>query len=170
MQEQELRAMIAQVKSGAMSRRTFVQRMVAVGLTAPMAGLMLNHSGVAWGQTAFKYKPTKAGGGGALKILYWQAPTLLNPHFPVGTKDQDASRICYEPRAGWDPDGNLIPFLAAEVPTPENGSVAADGKSVVWKLKQGVKWHDGEPFTADDVIFNWQYCGDQATATFDVST
>jgi peptide/nickel transport system substrate-binding protein len=170
MQERELRAQIARVKSGELSRRAFVRQMVALGLTAPMAGLMLNHSGVAWAQTKFAYKPTKAGGGGPLKILYWQAPTLLNPHFAVGTKDQDASRIFYEPLAGWDPDGNLVPILAADLPSPENGSVAADGRSVVWKLKQGVKWHDGQPFSADDVIFNWQYVADPGTAAFDIST
>ena len=170
MQEKALRAMIARVKDGRMSRRAFVQRMAALGLTAPMAGLMLSHSGVAWGQQTFTYKPTKAGGGGALKMLWWQAPTLLNPHFAVGTKDQDASRIFYEPLAGWDADGNLVPFLAAELPTQENGGLSDDGKSVTWKLKQGVKWHDGEAFTADDCIFNWQYAGDPATATYDVAT
>ena len=55
------------------------------------------------------YKPTKRGGGGALEVLWWQGATLLNPHFAVGTKDQDGSRIFYEPLAGWDPDGNLYP-------------------------------------------------------------
>ena len=35
----------------------------------------------------------KRGGGGALKLLWWQGPTLLNPHFATGTKDQDGSRI-----------------------------------------------------------------------------
>ena len=170
MQEQALRAMIARVKDGRMSRRAFVQRMLALGLTAPMAGLMLSHSGVAWAQSASSYKPTKAGGGGSLKLLYWQAPTLLNPHFAVGTKDQAACRIFYEPLAGWDADGNLVPFLAAELPTQENGGLSDDGKSVTWKLKQGVKWHDGQPFTADDCIFNWQYAGDPATATYDVAT
>ena len=169
-QEQALRAMIARVKDGRMSRRAFVRKMVALGLSAPMAGLMLSHSGVAWGQQAFTYKPTKAGGGGALKVLWWQAPTLLNPHFAVGTKDQDASRIFYEPLAGWDADGNLMPVLAAEIPSQQNGGLSDDGKSVTWKLKQGVKWHDGEPFTADDCIFNWQYAGDPATATYDVAT
>ena len=83
-------------------------------------------------------------------MLWWQGPTLLNPHFAVGTKDQDGSRIFYEPLAGWDADGNLVPVLAAEIPTLENGGLAEDGKSVTWKLKQGVKWHDGKPFTADD--------------------
>src|SRR5215468_511862 len=171
MQDQEtvLRAMIARVKDGRMSRRAFVRRMVALGLTAPMAGLMLSHAGVAWGQSAFTYKPTKAGGGGALMTLYWQAPTLLNPHFAVGTKDQDASRIFYEPLAGWDPDANLVPILAAEIPEIENGGVAADGMSVTWKLKKGVQWHDGKPFTADDVVFNWEYAADPATAAASVN-
>ena len=67
------------------------------------------------------YKPTKRGGGGPLKVLWWQAPTLLNPHFAVGTKDQDGSRVFYEPLAGWDADGNLTPVLAAEIPSVENG-------------------------------------------------
>ena len=61
-------------------------------------------------------------------------------------------------------DGNLVPVLAAEVPTRENGGVAADGLSVTWKLKRGVTWHDGQPFTADDVVFNWEYARDPATA------
>ena len=169
-QEQALRAMIARVKDGRMSRRAFVRKMVALGLTAPMAGMMLSHSGVAWAQAAFNYKPTKAGGGGALKVLWWQAPTLLNPHFAVGTKDQDASRVFYEPLAGWDGEGNLVPVLAAELPSQQNGGLSDDGKSVTWKLKQGVKWHDGEPFTADDCLFNWQYAGDPAAATYDVAT
>ena len=92
-----------------------------------------------------------------LKLLWWQAPTLLNPHFAVGQKDQDASRIFYEPLAAWDRDGNLVPILAAEIPSLENGGVARDGRSVTWKLKRDVSWHDGKPFTADDVVFNWEY-------------
>ncbi len=62
------------------------------------------------------FAPTKRGGGGALKMLWWQAPTLLNPHFATGTKDQDGSRIFYEPLAAYDPDGNVVPVLAAEHP------------------------------------------------------
>ena len=157
MDEQDLRRDIAAVKDGRLSRRDFVQRMLAAGLTAPIAGMMLAHSGVAMAAQSFPYRPTKAGGGGPLKILFWQAPTLLNPHFAIGLKDQEAARVFYEPLAGWDADGNLVPVLATEIPSVANGTVAADGTSVVWKLKKGVKWHDGQPFTADDVIFNWQY-------------
>jgi peptide/nickel transport system substrate-binding protein len=164
MDEQTLRGLIAEVKDGKLTRRDFVHRMVALGLTAPMASQMLAYSGVASERRPFEYKPTKRGGGGAVKVLWWQGPTLLNPHFAVGTKEQDATRIFYEPLAGWDPDGELFPVLAAEIPSRENGGIAADGLSVTWKLKRGVQWHDGKPFSADDVIFNWQYASDPATA------
>jgi peptide/nickel transport system substrate-binding protein len=168
--ERELRDLIADVKTGRLSRRAFVQRMIAVGLTAPMAGMMLSHSGVAMAETAIPYKPTKAGGGGLLKLMYWQAVTLLNPHFAIGTKDQEGCRIFYEPLAGWDADGNLVPTLAAEIPSKENGGLAEDFRSVVWKLKRGVKWHDGMPFTADDVVFNWEYARTPETAAVTIGS
>ncbi len=169
MNERELRGLIDGVKTGRMSRRGFVRRMVAVGLTAPMATQLLAYSGVAMAQAKSTYKPTKRGGGGLLKVLWWQGPTLLNPHFAVGTKDQDGSRLFYEPLANWDGEGNMKPVLAASIPNREDGTLAADGKSVVWKLKQGVKWHDGKPFTADDVVFNWEYAKDPATAAVTVA-
>src|SRR5437016_4098324 len=164
MNEQELRELISAVKAGRVSRRAFVRRMVGLGLTAPFATQLLAHAGLAQTAPSTEYKPTKAGGGGALKLLFWQAATLLNPHFAVGAKDQEGARIFYEPLAAWDPDGHLVPVLAAEIPDIENGGVAADGRSVTWKLKKGVQWHDGQPFTADDVVFNWEYASDPASA------
>ena len=165
MDERKLRRLISDVKKGRLSRRGFVQRMAAVGLTAPLATQLLAFSGVAMAQSRPPYKPTKRGGGGPLKVLWWQGPTLLNPHFAVGTKDQDAARLFYEPLANWDGDGNLKPVLASSIPGREDGTLAPDGKSVTWKLKQGVTWHDGKPFTADDVVFNWEYAKNPATAT-----
>ena len=164
MDERGLRGLIDQVKAGGLSRRTFVRRLTAVGLTAPMATQLLALSGVAMAQPSPVYKPTKRGGGGVLKVLWWQGPTLLNPHFAVGTKDQDGSRLFYEPLAGWDREGNLRPMLAETLPGREDGTLAADGRSVTWKLKKGVTWHDGKPFTADDVVFTWEYAGDPATS------
>ncbi len=164
MTEQELRRLLARARRGTLSRRGFMQRMAAVGLAAPLATQLLTLAGVAQAQPTHTYKPTRRGGGGLLKILYWQGATLLNPHFAVGTKDQDGSRLFYEPLAAWAADGTLVPILAAEIPSVANRGLAEDGKSVTWKLKPGVKWHDGRPFTADDVVFNWQYAKDPATA------
>jgi peptide/nickel transport system substrate-binding protein len=164
MDERELRAWIDRVKDGTLSRRQFTRMMVGLGLSAPLAAQMLASAGVAQAQTKPAFTPTKRGGGGPLKVLWWQAPTLLNPHFAAGTKDQDGSRIFYEPLCVHDPDGNLVPVLAAEVPSLQNGMVAKDGLSVTWRLKKNVTWHDGKPFTADDVVFNWEYVTDPATA------
>ena len=167
--ERKLRNLIEDVRKGKLPRRNFIQQMVGLGLTAPMASMMLMHEGVAQTPPAIPYKPTKRGGGGTLKLIYWQAAVHLNPHFAGGTKDQDASRIFYEPLAGWDTDGNLIPTLAAEIPSRANGGVSADSKIITWKLKKGVTWHDGKPFTADDVVFTAAYAGDAATATVTVA-
>ena len=165
MNERGLRSLVDKVKAGRLSRRGFIRRLAAAGLTAPMATQLLALSGVAMAQSRPVYKPARRGGGGLLKVMWWQGPTLLNPHFAVGTKDQDASRIFYEPLAAWDRDGNLRPKLAASIPNRADGTLSADGLWVVWKLKRGVRWHDGRPFTADDVVFTWQYSSDPATAT-----
>jgi peptide/nickel transport system substrate-binding protein len=165
MDESNLRELIEQVRTGRLDRRRFVQMMVGLGLTAPLAAQLLASAGIAQAQPKSPaFMPTRRGGGGQLKVLWWQAPTLLNPHFATGTKDQDATRIFYEPLAGYDPDGNIVPSLASEVPSVDNGGLAKDGTWVIWKLKRGVQWHDGKPFTADDVVFNWEYVADPATA------
>ncbi len=102
--------------------------------------------------------------GGRLRILYWQAVTTLNPHLATGTKDFDGATVILEPLARYNEKDELVPYLAAEIPTIENGGVAPDGTSITWKLKPGLKWSDGSDFTVDDIIFTWQYCADPATA------
>ena len=123
---------------------------------------------------------TESGGSGRgqgdqLRILYWQAATILNPHLATGDKDTHPARICLEPLLDNDPEGNHVPILAADVPSIENGLLAEDGMSVTYNLKEGVLWSDGAPLTADDVKFTWEYVIDPATssttiATYDVIT
>lgn len=103
--------------------------------------------------------PAKRGGGGTLRLLWWQAPTILNAHLAVGNNNKDAARLVTEPLATTSlnaatPD---IPVLAREIPDARNGLLAADGLSVTWRLKDGVRWSDGTPFTATDVRATWQY-------------
>ncbi len=105
-----------------------------------------------------------------LRLLYWQAPTILNPHFSSGFKDSEASRITLEPLASFDADGNMVLFLAAEEPTLDNGGVAADGTSVTWKLKEGITWSDGTPFTAEDVAFTYEFIVNPEVATVNAGT
>ena len=99
-----------------------------------------------------------SGDGDTLTILYWQASSLPGPYLSGGTKDQDAGAITLEPLANLNPDGELVPKLAAEIPTVENGGVSEDLMSITWKLKEGVLWSDGSPFSAEDVVFTWEYC------------
>ncbi len=168
--ESFLRDALARVQRGALSRRGFVGAVASLGLPAPMAWQMLTHAGLAQAQPNFDYKPTRRGGGGTLRILSWQGPTMLNGHYSNGAKDHIASRFFYEPLATWDRDGSLYPVLAAEIPSVANGGVAKDGLSVTWKLKRGVSWHDGEPFTADDVIATWELVRNPETSAFTVGT
>jgi len=164
MDEREIRGLLDEVKAGRLTRRSFMNTMLALGLTAPMVQHMFDWAGIAHAQPRPAAAPARRGGGGRVRTLWWQAATNLNPHFGTGTKDQDGSRVFYEPLGAYDPDGNVVPILAAEAPSLQNGGVARDGMSVTWKLKKNVAWHDGKPFTADDVVFNWEYAADPATA------
>ena len=98
------------------------------------------------------------GEDGQLNIIYWQAPSIQNPYLSGGTKDIESSSLVLEPLANYDPAGNMLPTLAAEIPTLENGGISEDLKSITWKLKEGVVWSDGTPFTAADVVFSGEYC------------
>lgn len=95
-----------------------------------------------------------------LNVLHPESPTILNLHLTNSVKDWEPARIVYEPLAAFNKDGELVPILAAEKPSLENGELAKDGKSVTWKLRQDIRWSDGEPFTADDVAFTYSYVAD----------
>ena len=98
------------------------------------------------------------GRDGHLNILYWQASSTVNPYLSGGTKDIEAASLVIEPLAHYDEDGNMVPALVDEIPTVENAGVAADLRSITWKLTKGITWSDGTPLTAHDVVFTGQYC------------
>lgn len=98
------------------------------------------------------------GADGHVNVIYWQAPSILNPYLSGGTKDLESASMIIEPLGRYDPTGALVPFLAAEIPTLENGGVSADLTSITWKLKPDLLWSDGTPVTANDVKFTAEYC------------
>jgi peptide/nickel transport system substrate-binding protein len=116
--------------------------------------------------------PVAAGRGadGDITLIYWQEISLLNPYLANGVKDYQAASLVLEPLIKNNPDGNLLPVLAAEVPTVENGGVAEDLTSITYHLRPGVVWSDGTPLTAEDVVFTWQYCITPATGCGTFST
>ena len=100
----------------------------------------------------------KRGSDGQLNLLYWQAPSTMNPNLSGGTKELEASSVVLEPLARYDEKGNMLPWLAESIPTVGNGGVSKDLTSITWKIKKGIKWSDGSAFTADDVVFTYDYC------------
>ncbi len=185
----ELKQLEAAARAGQLSRREVLKRAAALGLSAPVIASLLaacarqqatpttapaaqtpaptTPAPAASPTSAAAASPTPAAGkrgeGGLVKLLWWQAPTILNPHLAQGTKDFDASRIVMEPLADVNDAGELVPILAEEIPSVENGGVAKDAKSVTWKLKRNVKWSDGTPFTSKDVKFTYEYVINEAT-------
>ena len=98
------------------------------------------------------------GSDGNVGIIYWQAPSILNPYLSGGTKDIESSSLVIEALGGYDPTGAMYARLAAEIPTVANGGISEDLTSITWKLKPGVLWSDGTPFTSADVVFTADYC------------
>ncbi|MGI3165918.1 peptide ABC transporter substrate-binding protein [Pseudooceanicola sp. 200-1SW] len=98
------------------------------------------------------------GADGHVNIIYWQAPSVLNPYMSGGTKDIESSSMILEPLGRFDETGALVPFLAEEIPTVENGGVSEDLTTITWKLKEGLLWSDGTPMTSEDVVFTYEYC------------
>ena len=101
---------------------------------------------------------TTRGGSGHLNIIYWQAPSTLNPYLSGGTKEVESASMILESLGRFDDTGELIPWLAAEIPTVENGGISEDLTQITWTLQEGIMWSDGTPMTAADAVFTWEYC------------
>ncbi len=109
------------------------------------------------------------GGGGELRIIQSQAPTVLAAHSSTGSKDTYAGSLVLEPLLAYMEDGSLAPMLAETLPSVADGTVAKDLTSVTFTLKKGVLWSDGQPFTANDLVFTWQWVTnvDNSSVNFD---
>ena len=107
--------------------------------------------------TAFSAQAER-GADGQVNIIFWQAPSILNPYLTGGLKDVEAASLVLEPLAVYDETGAMIPWLAEALPSVENGTVEEDYSSITWRLREGLLWSDGTPLTSDDVKFTWEYC------------
>ncbi len=152
--------LVSDLRAGRLTRREAIARLAMLGLSSSAIASALAGVGL---RSAQAQMGGRRGESGVLKLLYWQAPTILNPHLSQGVKDYEASHVCMESLLSANVAGSFTPVLAAEVPSRANGGVAPDGKSVTYKLKQGVTWADGRPFTADDVVFTFQFVSNKET-------
>ena len=127
-----------------MKLKTLLMGAVASAAFAPLA-LADGHEG-------------ERGRDGDVRIIYWQAPSILNPFLSGGTKDVESASLVIEPLARFNETGEMVPFLVTEVPTVANGGVSEDLKSITWNIAPGITWSDGTPFTSADVKFTAEYC------------
>jgi peptide/nickel transport system substrate-binding protein len=78
----------------------------------------------------------------------------LNPHLATAVTLGNLSQLTMAYLVRYGADNRPVPELATEVPTQKNGGISKDGLTITWHLRQGVKWSDGEPFDADDVVWS----------------
>jgi peptide/nickel transport system substrate-binding protein len=162
------------------SRRSLIAQSAAIGAITATWGLPASLSvaqsatptpGLAWnGRPAFGTENQERGEGGELRIIQWQAPTMANAQHSVGTKDLLLASLVQEPLMNYLPDGSISPTLVTEVPTVENGLLADDLLTVTFTLLPDITWSDGEPFTARDVQFTWQWITNPENAAIQYGT
>jgi peptide/nickel transport system substrate-binding protein len=95
-----------------------------------------------------------------LHLYIAQSPDTLNPLLANSTTTKRLATLFYDPLVVPDADNRLRPALAAVVPTLANGGISRDGKTVTFKLRKGVRWQDGRPFTSADVMFTFAKIND----------
>jgi len=155
-----------QLRAGIITRRHFIEGAAALGLSFAGATTLVGSAAAQEASPAAaasslapaaNTENQERGGGGELRLLQWQAPSQLSPHNSTGDKDVLAAQPVLEPLMHYAPDSSLIPNLITEVPSLENGLLAEDSSSVTFNLLPDVLWSDGEPFTANDVVFTWEW-------------
>ncbi|HEV2741491.1 MAG TPA: peptide ABC transporter substrate-binding protein [Candidatus Elarobacter sp.] len=99
-----------------------------------------------------------------LRLVVTADPHGFNPIYPTNQEDDYLASLCFDLLITQDGAGRLVPDLAAEVPTVRNGGISADGKTIRYTLRHGVRWHDGAPFTSADVAFTWRAIMDARNA------
>lgn len=170
MHQGPLAALVSDFRIGAISRRAFITRAAALGVSAQAAVFLANTAGAQESTpvSTDAVRPSdgtegqERGGGGQLNIMQWQAPTSLSPHVVTGSKDFQAAMLAMEPLIHYSADSTMVPNLVTEIPAIENGMLAEDLTSVTLHLLPDVTWSDGEPFTAEDVAFTTEWVKDPA--------
>lgn len=93
---------------------------------------------------------------GTVRFSLAADPQTLNPlfaHVDANAVEQQVARLAFEPFVDVDEHGTPVPVLLARIPTVENGDLSRDGRTIVYRLRPGVRWQDGVPVEAHDVVW-----------------
>jgi len=129
-----------------LSRRHFLSGAAALGATLGAVGV----------RGAGAQAPAAPQRGGQIIVGLSQEPQNFNPVMPTIEAQRGVHMAIYDDLWRIDPKGAFVPNLAAAIPTQANGGISKDGTAFTVKLRPGVQWHDGQPFTAGDVVFTWK--------------
>lgn len=146
------------LRSGRVDRRGFLARAMAIGFSFSMASALLvtsdaEASVAGTGRSrarVLKQEPTK---GGQIIVGLSQEPTVFNPVVSGLEVDRGVQYAIFDSLWRIDENAQLVPNLATQIPTVENGGVSADGLAYTFTVRTDAKWHDGTPLTARDILF-----------------
>ncbi len=105
---------------------------------------------------------TSSGGGtsesqpGVLRYAEIAEPDSLNPLVSTQATTADLTYFVYEYFFDIDDHQQYVPEAALAIPTFANGGISRDGMTITYHLRKGIKWQDGAPLTARDIIFTFQ--------------
>ena len=98
--------------------------------------------------------------GGTLRVGWSSEPDTMNPLTSYSTEALEVQQLIYDKLMDYDPDLNIVQALA------ETTEVSDDGTTITYTLRSGVNWHDGEPLTADDVVFTFSTIAEQGSSGY----
>ena len=102
-----------------------------------------------------------------LRVAYNREIDVLNPFTSQNLVDIQFSMI--EGLITTNDRNTYVPVLAREIPTLSNGLIQANGDGtwdMTWRLHENVRWHDGEPFTSEDVCFTWRFVASEGSQVY----
>jgi len=126
-----------------------MRSVIAAAIAALIAGCSSNPSATTSGGGGVSFVP------GTLRIADIEEPDTLNPYISTVITSIDLSLLWGSYFYNVDNHGQFVPEVATEVPTLANGGISKDGLTLTYHLRKGIKWQDGVPLTAKDVIFTW---------------
>lgn len=152
--------------AGRLSRREFLIRAAALGLAAPVVSAVIGAQASASAAAATTSVPRpasfQAAGGGVLTFGAWQTPDTMDPQKTGLAATGRILANAFDPLVWRFPgDDNFYPGLA------ESWEVSPDGLEYTFRLRQDVKFHNGEPHDANAVKYTYDRLNDPANGTLE---
>ena len=144
-----------------LSRRQFLTRVAGGTLLAFSLPELLAACTSAGQSTTSNASGSPGGPSTATLRVGWSSePDTMNPLTSYSTEGLEVQQLIYDKLMDYDANLKAVPALAT------SSDVSADGTEVTYHLRTGVTWHDGEPFSADDVVFTYTTIAEQASSGY----